>query len=115
METAPQFHFPRYSGSGITACDGELSNEYVEETVSKIMALLEHMAQTIDVFRDFHQPEKEKTVFRLKDSIGMAIGLIAPVLSLHGIAVELDVDPGLVALGYPKEYAQVILESFRKR
>ncbi len=96
----------------LTACDGELTNECIKETVSKIMALLGHMAQTIDVFRDFHQPEKEKTVFRLKDSIDMAIGLITPVLSLHGVAVELDVDPGLVALGYPKEYAQVILNLF---
>jgi signal transduction histidine kinase len=96
----------------LTACDGELTNECVEETVSKIMALLEHMAQTIDVFRDFHQPEKEKTVFHLKDSIDMAVGFIAPALSLHGIAVEVDVDPGLVALGYPKEYAQVLLNLF---
>jgi PAS domain S-box-containing protein len=96
----------------LTAKDGELTNECVEETVSTIMALVEHMAQTIDVFRDFHQPEKEKTVFRLKDSIDMAIGLITPVLSLHGVAVELDVDPGLIALGYPKEYAQVILNLF---
>ena len=96
----------------LTACDGELTNECVEETVSKIMALLEHMAQTIDVFRDFYQPEKEKTVFQLKDSIDMAVGFIAPALSLHGIAVEVDVDPGLVALGYPKEYAQVLLNLF---
>jgi PAS domain S-box-containing protein len=96
----------------LTACDGELTNECVEETVSKIMALLEHMAQTIDVFRDFHQPEKEKTVFHLKDSIDMAVGFIAPALSLHGMAVEVDVDPGLVALGYPKEYAQVLLNLF---
>ena len=96
-------------GLELIACDGELTNEYIEETVSKIMALLDHMAQTIDVFRDFYRPEKEKTVFRLKDSIDMAIGFIAPALSLHAIAVELDVDPGLVALGYPREYAQVLL------
>lgn len=96
----------------LVAHDGELTNEYTEETVSKIMALLEHMAQTIDVFRDFYRPEKEKTVFRLKDSIDKAIGLIAPVLSLHGVTVEIDVDPGLVALGHPKEYAQVMLNLF---
>jgi PAS domain S-box-containing protein len=93
----------------LTACDGDLTNEYVEETVSKIMALLDHMAQTIDVFRDFYQPEREKTVFRLKDSIDMAIDFIAPALRLHAIAIELDVNPSLMALGYSKEYAQVLL------
>jgi len=96
-------------GLELIACDGELTNEHIEETASKIMALLNHMAQTIDVFRDFYRPEKEKTAFRLKDSIDMAVGFIAPALRLHAIAVELDVDPALVALGYPKEYGQVLL------
>ena len=93
----------------LTVCDGELTNEYLNETIGKIMALLDHMAQTIDVFRDFYRPEKQKTVFRLKDSIDMAVGFITPALRMHAIAVELDVDPALVALGYPKEYGQVLL------
>ncbi len=92
-----------------TASCGELTNEYLGDAVHKTLALLDHMAQTVDVFSDFYQPEREKTVFRLKDSIDMAIGLVAPALRFHAIAVELDVDPGLVAVGYPKEYAQVLL------
>jgi PAS domain S-box-containing protein len=88
---------------------GDLTNEYCRDAVHKTLALLEHMAQTIDVFRDFYRPEKEKTIFRVKDSIDMAVGFIAPALRLHAIAVELDVDPGLLAVGFPKEYAQVLL------
>lgn len=96
----------------LTASDGDLTEECIDETVGKIMALLDHMAQTMDVFRDFYRPEKEMTVFRLKDSIDTAIGFIAPALRQHAIAVELDVDPGLVALGHPREYAQVLLNLF---
>jgi signal transduction histidine kinase len=92
-----------------TASDGELTDELVEETVSKIMALLDHMAQTIDVFRGFYRPDKEKRVFSIKDSVDQALAFIAPAFRFHSIAVELDVDPGLTAFGYPKEYAQVLL------
>ena len=47
-------------GMELIAEDGELTNECIEETVSNIMALVDHMEQTIDVFRDFYSPEKEK-------------------------------------------------------
>lgn len=92
-----------------TASDGELTEEHVTETVSIAMALLDHMIQTMDVFRGFYRPDKEKKVFNIKDSIDQALAFIAPAFRFHAIAVELDVDPGLTAFGYQKEYAQVLL------
>jgi PAS domain S-box-containing protein len=92
-----------------TSSDGELTNELVEETACKIMALLDYMAQTIDIFRGFYRPDKEKRVFSIKDSVDQALAFIAPAFRFQSIAVELDVDPGLTAFGYPKEYAQVLL------
>ena len=94
---------------GETYSRGELSPEQVKTTIEKIMELTEHMAQTINVFRDFYKPEKEKKVFRIKESIDRALSFVAPALRFHAIGVELDVDPDLFALGYPKEYAQVLL------
>ncbi len=88
---------------------GELTNEYLSSAVRTARTLLEHMTQTIDVFRDFYKPEKTTTVFCIKDSIDMAIGFITPALRAHAITVELDIPPGLTAVGYPKEYAQVLL------
>lgn len=92
----------------IGAC-GEPTDKNVREAVHKVYALLDHMAQTIDVFRDFYRPEKKKSVFRIKDSIDKAVDFLAPALRLRAITVELDVDPGLVAVGFPKEFAQVLL------
>jgi PAS domain S-box-containing protein len=89
--------------------DGELTDEGIEEVAGRTMALIEHMAQTIDVFRDFYRPGKEKKVFSIKDSIDQAMTFIAPALRFHSVVVELDVDPGLSAFGHPKEYAQVLL------
>jgi signal transduction histidine kinase len=41
--------------------------------------------------------------------IDKALSFITPVLSNESIKLEVNADPGLHALGYPKEYAQVIL------
>jgi PAS domain S-box-containing protein len=92
-----------------TGSCGELTDEYVRDAVHKTLALLEHMTQTIDVFRNFYMPEKEKTEFLIKDSVDRALSFITPVLRFHSIKIELDVDPDLSAIGYPKEYAQVLL------
>jgi PAS domain S-box-containing protein len=91
---------------------GNLTDKDVVGAVGKTMDLVEHMAQTIDVFRDFYRPEKEQAVFCLKDSINSALSFMAPALRFHGIKVEIDADPDLCAVGYPNEYAQVLLNIF---
>jgi PAS domain S-box-containing protein len=96
-------------GLGEASSYGELTDELIEESVSKTMALVQHMAQTIDIFRGFYRPDKEKIVFNIKDSIDQSLAFIMPAFRFYSIAVELDVDPGLTAFGYPKEYAQVLL------
>lgn len=88
---------------------GELTDDYVRESVNKTVQVLEHMAQTIDVFRDFYKPEKRKSPFCIKDAIDSALDFITPALRFNFIGVELNVDPRLSATGYPKEYAQVLL------
>jgi PAS domain S-box-containing protein len=90
------------------ACN-ELTAEKIQETIDKTTDLLEHMAQTIEVFRDFYRPDKEKTVFRISDSVDNALAFISPALKYQSIAVEQEVDPGLLATGYPREYIQVLL------
>lgn len=93
----------------ITYLRGEITSEYVKQIVGKVLNLADHMAQTISVFRDFYRPEKEKTVFLIRESIDMTLTFIEPSLRFHRIEVDLEAEPGLSAIGYPKEYAQVIL------
>ncbi len=99
-----------------------LSKEYLSALVEKITELTQHMAQTIEVFRDFYKPEKEKKVFLLKGPIDQAVSFVAPALRFHAVALDLAVDPEVAAIGYPKEYAQVLLnilgnarDAFRER
>jgi signal transduction histidine kinase len=88
---------------------GELTAGKIREAIDKTMDLLEHMAQTIEVFRDFYRPDKKKKEFNIKDSIDMALSFIAPALRFDSIVVDLEADPQLSAVGYPKEFTQVLL------
>ncbi len=94
---------------GETWTNNEMSDESVTEAVGTALSLLEHMSQTIDVFRDFYRPDKERKEFNIKDSIDEALTFIAPALKYHRIGVALDADPDMTAIGYPKEYTQVLL------
>jgi signal transduction histidine kinase len=83
--------------------------EEVNETVDKILGQVDHMSQTLNVFRNFYRPDKKKSVFLIKERIDMAVSFIRQALQLESIKVEVEADPNLAALGYPKEFAQVIL------
>jgi len=86
-----------------------LKMEEVNETVDKILGQVDHMSQTLNVFRNFYRPDKKKSVFLIKERIDMAVSFIRQALQLESIKVEVEADPNLAALGYPKEFAQVIL------
>ncbi len=88
---------------------GELSGDYIDETVNKTMDLLNHMAQTIDVFKDFYKPEKELKTFRLKEPLDKALSFIMPTFRHQSITTDFDADPGLTITGFPKELVQVLL------
>lgn len=93
----------------IEVASGKLTNESLQETTDTIVDLVDHMSQTIDVFRDFYRPEKERTIFYLGEAIDQALTFIKPAFHLDSIEVDITADPLLAAYGYPKEYAQVLL------
>ncbi|HEX9024357.1 MAG TPA: ATP-binding protein, partial [Geobacteraceae bacterium] len=79
------------------------------DTADKILGQVEHMSQTLKVFRDFYRPDKEKSIFHIKESIDKAFSFIATALQIEAVKVGIEADPNLAAEGYPKEFAQVIL------
>ncbi len=93
----------------ISESSGELTSDSVDETVDRTMDLLTHMAQTIDVFKDFYKPEKESKLFSLKESLDNALSFIKSTFQQQNIVVELVADPELKVMGYAKEFVQVLL------
>ncbi len=108
---------------------GDLDDKYISETVKDTMDQVAFMSQTIDDFRDFFKPSKEKIPFNLNSAVKDVLILIYTQLKKLDIAVEMKCTyegaikqqptgdngeicickPELIAIGYPNELKQVIL------
>ena len=88
---------------------GAFSKELLDDNIAKIMEILLHMSQTIDDFRDFTAPDKEKTLFRVDRVIAKTVSLIKDNFTELGITIEFSTSGETQINGYPNEYGQVLL------
>jgi signal transduction histidine kinase len=88
---------------------GNFSRAYLESSTEKIMQLVRHMSQTIDDFRNFFTPDKEKTEIDLGKVLQRTLALVEGTLADKGIRVELDAQGAPSIIGHPNEFSQVLL------
>jgi C4-dicarboxylate-specific signal transduction histidine kinase len=88
---------------------GSFSKELLTDTVGESMLLIDHMSQTIDDFRDFFRPEKEKTNFNVNEVIRKTMTLVEDSLKSQMISVDIETEDDAQVNGYPNEYSQVIV------
>lgn len=87
----------------------ELNKKYLNEKISQGNEILELMSNTIDDFRNYFRPDKDKELVVLSDLVSKSVSLIAKSLETSGIDVEIhSKDEEKVAL-YKNEFMQVIL------
>lgn len=88
---------------------GDFQREEADQTISKAMDVIFHMSQTIDDFRYFFKPDKEKISFNIHEVVTKTVSLIDGSYKDRHIALEViaEAEPSLV--GYPNEYSQVLL------
>jgi PAS domain S-box-containing protein len=87
----------------------ELSKEYCREGVAKSMELINHMSKTIDDFRNFFKPDKEKVKFRACEVISHAVSLLEETCHKHKVSVSVNQLEESYIQGYPNEFLQVVL------
>lgn len=92
-----------FSGQG--QCDGAL----LAESTEREMELIRHMSKTIDDFTNYFKPDKQKTDFKVQESIGSTLSLLKGSLHCTQISVEVVADDDPVIHGYPNEFAQALL------
>jgi PAS domain S-box-containing protein len=68
---------------------GEMNQEVVDSTVQKSMNLIQHMSKTIDDFRNFFKPDKQKSTFDAMRVVGDALQLVSNQLSSNRIDYNL--------------------------
>lgn len=85
------------------------SQEFLENHTIKSMELIQHMSQTIDDFRDFFRPNKEKVTFNVNQVIRQTLSLIEKSFLDQQIHIVHQSDGEPTVSGYPNELAQVLL------
>ena len=88
---------------------GDFRKEYLDGTVRKSMQLVQHMSQTIDDFRNFFKPNKEKAAFSVRDNIARTISMVEKSFEYQGIKITFESEGDVLTVGYANEFSQVIL------
>ncbi len=88
---------------------GKLDNEAIEEFSDKTSRQIKMMSDTIDDFRNFFKPDKERVEFCINDVIEHIVTIIEPIFTQKGIAIHFDTSEKFYTFGYPNEFGQVVL------
>ncbi|MDP2077200.1 MAG: PAS domain-containing sensor histidine kinase [Sulfuricurvum sp.] len=87
----------------------EVNEDYIYNTSSKAMEQINYMSQTIDDFRNFFSPNKDKKLFSISQSISDAIEMLLPDINKYEIMCQTTVDEKLTVYGLKNEFTQVLL------
>lgn len=87
---------------------GDLDEERLQKSVSKVEKIVGNMSETITDFTDFLRPSKEKISFDVTDCIKSALSLMEESISYHRICVHVSYDGATSCFGYPNELTHVI-------
>ncbi|MBI5005981.1 MAG: HAMP domain-containing protein [Nitrosomonadales bacterium] len=86
-----------------------LTEETLERDAASARRLLEKMSATIDDFRDFFRPDREKSSFDVATAVRDAVFIIEAALKSNHIDLAVDAPPGLTSSGFPSQYGQAVL------
>jgi len=86
-----------------------LSKEQVEKFFIDSKSQIEHMSKTIDDFREFFKPHKQKTTFYINDNLVHLLDIIKPEFDSYNIFIQRDCGTRIFLNGYPNKFSQAIL------
>ncbi|MDD2541971.1 MAG: MASE3 domain-containing protein, partial [Desulfuromonadaceae bacterium] len=85
------------------------NKEFVDTSIAKSMGIIKHMSKTIDDFRDYFKPEKEKVDFCMTEAVENTLSLLDGSLQSSKIRIEIIEHDRPVINGYQNEFAQVLI------
>ena len=88
------------------------SAEELEDFNEQSTVLVSYMSSTIDDFRNFFNPQKEKEYFDVRENIEEVMSILSSSLKEEKIDVEIDISYGTKINGYANEFGQVLLNLF---
>ncbi|MBN2825249.1 MAG: hypothetical protein JXQ76_08000, partial [Campylobacterales bacterium] len=89
---------------------GELNEAFLVEYDKSINDTIQYMSKTIDDFRNFFKPSKQKEYFDIVEAIDAIVNMIQVQLNQQGIELTIHSKSETIEFyGYPNEFKQVII------
>jgi len=89
--------------------EGEISDELLDKVVDDINMQLDYMSCTIDDFKDYFKPNKNKQTVLIEDVINKAVEFLAYMFKVDSIQVNVNTDYSCKAELYLNEIVQVLI------
>jgi len=89
--------------------DGDVDEAYLKEYRETLWKQLDHLLNTLDEFRSFFRPNKEKAAFNLLKSIDAVLLLIHDEFMGKAITFEVDGDESIELYGVENEFKHIVL------
>mgnify|MGYP000597852948 CR=1 FL=1 len=86
-----------------------MDKKYLKEKIEESNFQLDFMSKTIDNFRDFYKPNKQKEIFYISVAVKKALEIMEPIFESNKIEFEFNVIKDKQINDYENEYSQVIL------
>ena len=86
-----------------------LDEVYLDKKVDEATTQIEFMSQTIDDFKNFYEPSKQKEQFSVEEATQSVLEIMSHALKIEGIEVDLFVRSDTLLYNYKNEYKQVLL------
>jgi len=96
-------------GLNLKAQLNKADKKLIETATNNISEYSQHLSQTIDDFRDFFKPTKEKKFVNFNELIKSALNIVEVSLKNRNIEVLQELDESDLFESYPNELKQVIL------
>jgi len=89
--------------------EGNVDQAYIEKFRKDIQVQIDHMVNTLDEFRSFFRPSKERQPFKLLDVVNSALFLAKDDILKNRILVKTEQKDEIVVNGFENEFKHLIL------
>ncbi len=96
-------------GFGTKSMTGKLDQEFIDKQVSEGLRLANQMSNTIEDFRNFFSPHRQREYFSIEKSLKDTLELVEFFCKDEHISIEVQSREDLRVFGYSNEFSQVIL------
>lgn len=87
----------------------ELDKAYLDKSVHNGQKIIQRMSTTIDDFRDFFRPNKEKDFFNVNETVADVLRIMEAAFKNSNITISVQRSESVMAYGFHNEYAQVLI------